>query len=300
MRSLYSVEYLESGCLMQFDDAYAVDNTMWTYVSAYAVSLMALLSGLLIYYADKGQSILMSSYFVLTGFGYLVAGASSQFSETKSDWQYTTLRPVALVITVISAACLMRSGLLYYFFSTSLFANIIWAVTNLTMIILSLVFQSYLIASIWMVVIFAGMAIVYFRQSTSELKVGREWLSLKILAMLATVMGFMIQYILEKTCGVSGYEDCFSKCSLADPTAFNNTAIKNVLVAAGILFLAIAEIFLPSHDFWESEFEEESFMEGSYDDEEASSIPSDNVANTFSQEDEGVPNTFSQEDSLNP
>jgi len=297
-RSLYATEYIESGCTIQFDDAYAIDNTMWTYVSSYSVSMMALLSGLLIFYADKKQAVLMVSYFFLTGFGYLVAGASSQFSETKDDWQYITLRPVALVITLVSAACLMRSGLLYYFFAGSLFANILWVVTNVTLIVLSLVFQSYIIGTIWMVVIYAGMAIVYFRQSTSELKVGREWLSLKILAMLSTVFGFMVQYILEKSCGVSGYENCFASCSLVDPTAFNNTAIKNVLVAAGVLFLAIAEIFLPSHDFWETEFEEESFVEGSYGDE-ASSLPSGNLGNTFSQED-AVPHTFSQEDTLDP
>lgn len=288
-RSLYSEEYLNSGCTIQYDDAYAVDNAMWTHVSAYTVALMALLSGALLLYADKKQSLLMSTYFFLTGFGYLTGGASSQFSETKSDWQYKILRPIALALTMFAAACLMRSGLLYYFFSGSLFANIIWLATNVTFIAVTFVFQSYLIGSIWMVVIYAGMSLVYFRQSSSELKVGREWLSLKIMAMIATVCGFLVQYFLEKSCGVSGYEDCFENCSLADPTSFNNTAIKNVLVAVGVLFLAIAEIFLPSHDFWETEFDDDglSFDEDGnvYGDREGSSLPSGDLGPTFSQED---------------
>lgn len=284
MRSLYSEEYLTSGCTIQYDDAYAVDDTLWTYVSAYAVALMALLSSLLIFFADKRESMLMSAYFFLTGSGYLVGGVSSQFTEQKSDWQYTILRPIALVLTMLSVACLMRSGLLYYFFSGSLFSNIIWVATNVTAIVLSLLFQSYIIGSIWMVVVYAGMALVYFRQSSSELKVGREWLSLKIFAMLVTVSGFMVQYIMEKSCGPSGYQDCFASCSLSDPTAFNNNAIKNILVAAGVLCLAIAEIFLPAHDFWETEYDEESFTNENYGDE-ASSIPSGNIGNTFSHED---------------
>lgn len=284
MRSLYSTEYLESGCTIQYDAQFAVDNTMWTYVSGYTVALMALLSGLLIFYADKRQSMLMSSYFFITGFAYLTGGASSQFAETTSDWQYRVLRPIALVLALLSTACLMRSGLLYYFFSGSLFANLVWLSTNVTMLIVSLVFQSYLIGSIWQVVIYAVMAIVYFRQSTAELKVGREWLSLKILAMLTSVFGFMIQYILEKSCGVSGYEDCFANCSLSDPTGFNNTAIKNILVAAGVLLLAIAEIFLPSHDFWETEFDEDETYDPNVF-EEGESEPSAAVGQSFSAED---------------
>ena len=288
MRSLYSEEYLESGCTAQYDAQYAVDNTMWTYVSGYTVALMALLSGILIYYADKRQSLLMSSYFYLIGFAYLTGGTSAQFSETTNDWQYRVLRPIALVLALFGTACLMRSGLLYYFFSGSLFANIIWFSTNVTMLIVSLVFNSYLIGSIWQVVIYASMAIVYFRQSSAELKVGREWLSLKILAMLVTVIGFMVQYILEKSCGVGGYQDCFANCSLSDPTAFNNTAIKNILVATGVLFLAIAEIFLPSHDFWETEFDEDETYDPEFEGEQES------------QPSAAVGPSFSAEDSLNP
>ncbi len=286
MRSLYSAEYIESGCTIQYDAQYAVDNTLWTYVSGYTVALMALLSGLLICYADKRQSMLMTSYFYLIGFAYLTGGASAQFSDTTNDWQYRVLRPITLVLALLGTACLMRSGLLYYFFSGSLFANIIWFSTNVTMMIVSLVLKSYLIGSIWQVVIYASMAIVYFRQSGAELKVGREWLSLKILAMLITVFGFMTQYILEKPCGVGGYQGCFANCPLSDPTAFNNAAIKNILVAAGVLFLAIAEIFLPSHDFWETEFDEEETYDPQFEGEE--SQPS------------GVAPSFSAEDSLNP
>ena len=285
-RSLYSEEYLTSGCTTQFDDAYALDNTMWTYVSSYAIALMALMSGVLICFADKKQSLLMSLYFLLTGFGYVTVGASSQFSVTKSDWQYRVLYPIALVLTLSGTACLMRTGLLYYFFSGSLFANIIWISTNITMLVLSLVFKSYIIGSIWMTVVYAGMSFVYFRQATAELKVGREWMLLKIVAMFATVFGFLIQYTLEKSCGVSAYENCFAACPLADPTAFNNTAIKNVLVAVGVLFLAIAEIFLPTHDFWETEFDEDEGY--SYEDKnmyEGSGEPSSDIENAFSHED---------------
>lgn len=286
MRNLYSEEYLESGCTIQYDAQYAVDNTMWTYVTGYTVALMALLSGLLICYADKRQSLLMSSYFYLIGFAYLTSGASAQFSETTNDSNYKVLNPIFIALALLATACLMRSGLLYYFFSGSLFANIIWFATNVTMMIVSLVLKSYLIGSIWQVIIYSSMAIVYFRQSSAELKVGREWLSLKIFAMLTTVCGFMTQYILEKSCGVSGYQDCFANCSLSDPTAFNNTAIKNVLVAAGVLFLAIAEIFLPSHDFWETEYEEDE----SYADPPAEE----------SQPSGAIGQSFSAEDSLNP
>jgi hypothetical protein len=116
-------------------------------------------------------------------------------------------------------------------------------------------------SAIWMVVIYIGMSILYFRQATSCIQnTGRIWLILKILAMLVTVGGYVIQYILEDKCGVEGLQNCFDGCPLADPTAFNSTAIKNVIVSVGVVFLAIAEIFLPVHDFW-----------GAYDDDDEES-----------------------------
>jgi energy-coupling factor transporter transmembrane protein EcfT len=152
----------------------------------------------------------------------------------------------------------MRAGLLHFFFPDSLFANMIWFSSNVAIIVLSTIRMSYIMAAIWTVVIYVAMSVIYFLQATSWKKTERVWLVLKILSMLVIVGGFVIQYTLEDTCGVDGLQSCFAGCPLADPTAFNNTAIKNVLVAVGVVFLAIAEIFLPVHEFWDTYDDEES------------------------------------------
>ena len=259
MRALYAADYLESGCTIEFDDIYAVDNTLWTYVSAYAIAGMALLSGFVIYFSDRREAILMTLYFIVTSVGYALAGCSHQTSITKNDWQYRILGPIALAVTVLGTAFLMRVGVLQFFFPDSIFANVTWFSSNVAVIFVSALLKLYIVAAIWVVVINVGMSIIYFQQATSSMKAGgRVWLVLKILAMLVTVTGYVIQYILGKTCGVDGLQNCFAGCPLADPTAFNNTAIKNVLVAVGVVFLAIAEIFLPAHEFWVTDGEEES------------------------------------------
>lgn len=258
MRGLYAADYLESGCTIDFDNIYAVDNTLWTYVSAYGVAGMALLSACVIYFSDRREAMLMMLYFFVTSIGYALAGYSHQISNTTNDWQYRILGPMALAVTVLGTAFLMRVGLLQFFFPNSIFANVLWLSSNIAIILVSTLLELYIVAAIWLVVIFVGMSIIYFRQATSWIKTERGWLVLKILAMLVTVGGFVIQYVLEPTCGVEGLQSCFDGCPLADPTAFNNTAIKNVLVAVGVVFLAIAEIFLPAHEFWDTFDEEES------------------------------------------
>jgi hypothetical protein len=265
-RGLYAADFLQSGCKIEFDDSYAVDNTLWTYVSAYGVAAMALLSGALIYFSDRRDAVLMTLYFLVTSVGFALAGVSHQTSNTKNDWQYRILGPVALAFTVLGTSFLMRVGLLHYFYSDSFFANALWFASNVAIILVSVLLKLYIVSAIWMVVIYIGMSILYFRQATSWIQnTGRIWLILKILAMLVAVGGYVIQYILEDKCGVEGLQNCFDGCPLADPTAFNNTAIKNVLVAVGIIFLAIAEIFLPAHDFWDAYDDEES----AYDDKES-------------------------------
>jgi hypothetical protein len=251
-RGLYAADYLQSGCTINFDDSYAVDNTLWTYVSAYGVAAMASLSGALIYYSDRRSAMVMTMSFLVTSVGYALAGVSHQTSNTTNDWQYRILGPVALALTVLGTSFLMRAGLLHYFFSSSLFANALWFASNVAIIVVSELLKLYIVSAIWMVVIYVGMSILFFRLATSRTEnTGRIWLILKILAMFVTVGGFVIQYIFEDTCGVEGYQNCFDGCPLADPTAFNNTAIKNILVGVGVVFLAIAEIFLPAHDFWD-------------------------------------------------
>jgi hypothetical protein len=296
IRGLYAADYLQSGCTIDFDDSYAVDNTLWTYVSAYGVAAMSLLSGALIYYSDRRSAMLMTMYFLVTSVGYALAGISHQTSNTTNDWQYRILGPVALAFTVLGTSLLMRVGLLHYFYSNSFFANGFWFASNVAIILVSDLLKLYIVAAIWMVVIYVGMSILYFRQATRRTKsTGRIWLILKIFAMFVTVGGFVVQYSLEDTCGVEGLQNCFTGCPLADPTAFNNTAIKNVLVAVGVVFLAIAEIFLPVHDFYDDHDEEESVFPtdkrggvyGSRDNE--SELPSDNGSELPSAYGSGLP-----------
>jgi hypothetical protein len=168
------------------------------------------------------------------------------------------LGPVAMAFTVVGTSFLMRAGLLHYFLSSSLFANALWFVSNSVIIVVSALFKLYIVSGIWMVVIYVGMSIILYQQAKSRIEnTGRIWLILKILAMFVTIVGFVIQYALEGTCGVEGMQNCFAGCPLPDPSALNNTAIKNILVGFGVVFLATAEIFLPAHNFWdESEIDE--------------------------------------------
>ena len=254
-RFLYSAEFLASGCPSnEYNDAYAVDDTIWTYTTAYALAAIALLAGILNHAGEQKGSKLMTSYFLFTSAGYAISGVSYQTTETKNDWQYRILGPIGLGITLLGTACLMRSGLLYYFYPRSIIANVMWVASNSAVIILSCAFWFDVLATLWMVVIYGGMSAVYLNQAIRHGKAERrQLLLLKVLAMLINMTGFMIQYFLNDTCGADGLKDCFQSCPLVDASFFNNTAIKNVLVAVGIVFLGVAEILLPSHTLVESE-----------------------------------------------
>lgn len=255
MRSLYDNEYLASGCTIPYNENTNVDNLTWTWATCYALAGVAFTSAAVMFTKQRKKAILMILFFVITGVGYAVTGASHQFAETREDWEYTVLFQVGTVWVLFGNAFLMRTGILFFFFGLSVLANTLWVAINAGIIAVSIIFQAQqqLVADLALGVTYLCMCILYGWVMCCWGKLpGSKWsMCAKILAMLANIAALAEQNILSKTCGSGGYEDCFADCPLANPTEFNHNAISHILLMAGILLLTTGELGLPTHILWD-------------------------------------------------
>lgn len=255
MRTLYDNEYLASGCAIQFEESTNVDNVAWTWATSYALAGTALISAALILRKQKTKAILMIMYFLFTGIGHAIAGASHQFAETKDDWEYQILGGIAIGFVLFGNAILMRTGILFFFYGLSLIANVLWIAINGGIFAATFIFdsQQVLVAGLALGVTNLAMCILYTWVCCCWEKLpGSKWAMVaKILAMMTNIAALIEQFVLSGTCGVGGYEDCFANCPLSDPTVFNHNALFHILLLVGVCLLAIGELALPTHSLWD-------------------------------------------------
>jgi len=252
MRTLYDIEYPASGCALSYDENTIVDNTTGTYATAYALAGIALFSAAILACKQKKKALLMVLFFLTSGIGYAVTGASHQFAGTQDDWKYRILGKVGVGIILLGNAFLMRTGILFFFYGLSLIANTAWIAINGGIIALAIIFdeQQALVAGLALALTYLGMCVLYVWVMCrwGELP-GSKWAMVsKELAMLTNIAGILE---LSGSCGSGGYENCFKDCSLPDSTAFNHNAIFHVLMIVGLCLLTIGELNLPTHALWD-------------------------------------------------
>lgn len=255
MRSLYGNAYLESGCTLPYDESTNVDNLTWTWATSYALAGVAFLCATIIGLQEKRKAILMILYFATTGAGYAVVGASHQFAETKDDWQHVILGQLSAAIVLLGNALLMRTGILFFFYGLSVVANTMWIAINAGIITATIIFeaQQVLVAGVALLLTNFAMCILYCWVMCCWRKLpGSKWaMFVKTLAMLVNIAALVEQYVLARTCGSGGYEDCFADCPLPDPTSLNHNAIFHILLICGLWLLAVGELGLPTHELWD-------------------------------------------------
>merc|ERR1719498_360384 len=60
-------------------------------------------------------------------------------------------------------------------------------------------------------------------------------------------LGFLVQVLLEPTCGRAGYDSCWEDCVLPAPD-FNHNALFHVMVAVGLLVLGARMVAAPEEN----------------------------------------------------
>ena len=252
MRSLYDTAYLDSNCTLPFDGDTNVDNTVWTFATSYGIAWVAVIGAILLLMRQGSPAILMALYFLITGIGHAVTGASHQFTEDVDDWEHRILAPIGIAIILFGNAFLMRTGLQFFFYSNSLICNLFWILANAGIILVTILLKLQIVAGVALAATYFGMAILYvWVMSWGYLPGSRLMIFLKFLAMLVNIGGLVVQYVLSRTCGVGSYEGCFQECPLPNPAVFNQNAIFHICLIAGLLLLGDGELGLPSHVLWD-------------------------------------------------
>lgn len=228
-RALFDLEYLESDCTILYDDTTELDNTLSTAVTNYAIGVVGLLAavGILFFANNKAIDYYTIAFFVLTAAGYSLAGVYHHMVEDTNDASLLRLFYCSIGITVLAIPCLE------FTLTTNKLWRVLWALSNLAVILAVVVLEQGFVAAAWSTLSFMGLSVVHVwkrRGYTRSLGCVLIWI------------GFVILGLFAGTCGGAAQKNCFQNCIFPDPTLFNHNGLFHIFVAVGVSVLGVAEI----------------------------------------------------------
>jgi hypothetical protein len=126
---------------------------------------------------------------------------------------------------------------------------LIWLVANSIVLAVVAATGSLILAGVWLllanVVAMIRSAVNYTTVVDSKVKAA---CFVKVLAMLLSAVGLVVQVSLAGTCGGPGYERCFEDCPLPNAGSFNHNAVFHLFLVASFAAYGIAEAIAPSLD----------------------------------------------------
>lgn len=224
LRTLYSADFLDSGCTLPYDATTETDNLFWTYATNFVIVSVCLVAAVVLS-LRKLSTANMTVFWFLMAVGHSLAGVHHKTTDLVDTTEAYTI-PMSLCI-LLSHGFLLRAGLLSK--TRSRVAMIVWAVAVSAVVIVVCYLDELLFLGVALAAVYLAMVAIYWPNA------------LKMIAMVICLVGLVIQGALNGTCGDDGYEECFKDCPLPDATTFNHNALFHSVWAVGLTLFAIGE-----------------------------------------------------------
>ena len=240
-RNLFDEEFIDSGCDPSlYDSQDAVDDTVATYATNYAIGAIGVAFALLFLMAKKSAT--WACYFFLTGVGYAIAGVGHQVANSDVD---VNQLPVILILLVANHLMLDR-GLCSLTESRKARAALL--VVDLAVVTANVAYNvilgGLLLLGISLLVSYVVMLAFFVYHLIVGGSIGIAFG--KAFAVVLLGGGLVIQVALAGVCGSDAYEVCFEDCPLPDPMNFNHNALFHTVFAVGLLLQGIVEFLQPT------------------------------------------------------
>mmetsp|Transcript_18427 Transcript_18427/g.27327 ORF Transcript_18427/g.27327 Transcript_18427/m.27327 type:complete len:285 (-) Transcript_18427:1805-2659(-) len=246
----YDLEYLESGCTLNYDPATNFDGAAWGYITDYIIWVLGIIFTIALFVKqgfspNKG---FVPFYFLLSTTAYGVGGIIHQLVERKDDPAFEPLWTLSHTFAILGYASLLAVAISYAFPGKKfrIYGCLVLGVA------LSLIAEftdtGSMVAQIVGLTVQLMMGIFWskdaIRQKTDSASPGVYWASIwKVMSVAFQVVGASLYLAGRVSCV---YEDCFENCFFPNPFVFNQNAVFHFGLIMSYALLGIAEIFDPT------------------------------------------------------
>ena len=260
IRSLYDKEYLDSGCTLEYNEIYNVDDTVWTYATNFAVTVVCVVAAAFIAFSSKPRSYpyIMPAFFIFDGLAFGIGGFYHALITTTENPARNPFIGIGLLCFVTSAIFLVMEFLLTITRCRSILLSVLIVSIVILVIMVAQLAQGIKITtalpSLYIIAAHLFMAIVSWIQTfgpclenNEAMKNEPKYAIVKTVSGLVMVAGLLVQFLLAGTCGKNGYEACFKDCPLPNPGVFNHNALFHIIYMIGLAAFGWAEYKLPTN-----------------------------------------------------